>query len=79
MPPNSDLVSTQKGDTIYLHVLAENKDTFLIPGFQGKIKSMTFDSGKKVNYTVNEFGLTFGIPEEERDAIDTIITMRVQQ
>ena len=79
VPPGDEMVSTQKGDDIYLHVLDEKKDTYLIPGFKGKIKKMTFASGRKVNYEVNEFGLVFSIPAQERDAIDTIITMRVRQ
>jgi alpha-L-fucosidase len=79
VPPTEEMVSTQKGDEIFLHVLDETKDTYLIPGFSGTVKSMTFESGSKVNFTVNEFGLVFRIPEKERDAIDTIITMRLKK
>ncbi len=79
VPPSEEMVSTQKGDEIYLHVLDEKRNTYLIPGFGGKIDKMTFASGQKVNYTVNEFGLAFSVPEQERDSIDTIITMRVRQ
>ena len=78
VPPGNEMVSTQKGDEVFLHILDETKDTYLIPGFSGKVQSMTFESGSKVNYTVNEFGLTFRIPEKERDSIDTIITLRLK-
>lgn len=78
VPPSEEMVSTQKGDEIYLHILDEKRKSYLIPGFTGKIKKMTFASGQKVNFKVNEFGLTFSIPDQERDSVDTIITMRVQ-
>lgn len=79
VPPSDEMISTQKGDEIYLHVLDEKRTSYLIPGFRGKIDKMTFASGQKVKYKVNEFGLAFSIPEQERDSIDTIITMRVRQ
>lgn len=79
VPPSDEIVSTQKGDEIYLHVLDEKSNTYFIPGFAGQIDKMTFASGQKVNYKVNEFGLAFSVPEQERDSIDTIITMRVRQ
>ena len=79
VPPSPEMVTTQKGDEIYLHVMDEKRNAYLIPGFKGKIDSMTFASGRKVNHKVNEFGLSFTIPEEERDPVDTIITMRVRQ
>ena len=77
--PNSDMVSTQKDDVIYLHILDDKKDTYLIPHFKGKIKKITFfESGKKIKHEVNEFGLTFAIPKESRDEIDTIIVMKLK-
>lgn len=79
VPPSDEMVSTQKGEEIYLHILDEKSNTYFIPGFVGKIDAMTFASGQKVNYKVNEFGLAFSVPEQERDSIDTIITMRVRQ
>lgn len=79
VPPSEEMVSTQKGDEIYLHILDEKRNSYLIPGFKGKIDNMTFASGQKVNYKVNEFGLVFSIPKQERDSIDTIVTMRVRR
>jgi alpha-L-fucosidase len=76
VPPNEEMVSTQKGDTVYIHLLDESKAAYLIEGFRGRINSMNFESsGKKVDHQINEFGLTFRIPEDERGEIDTIITL----
>lgn len=77
--PSSSMVSTQKDDLIYLHLLDEGKNTYLIPNFDGRIKKMTyFDSSKKVKYKVDEFGLTFTVPEEDRNEIDTIIQLELK-
>ncbi len=77
--PSSSIVSTQKEGIVYLHLLNHQKDTYLIPHFKGKIKKMTFfTNGKKVTYKVNEFGLTFAVPKDSRDDIDTIIQMELQ-
>lgn len=77
--PSSSMVSTQKDGIVYLHLLNDQKDTYLIPHFSEKIKKMTFfKSGKKVAHTVNEFGLTFSVPSGEREAIDTIIEMQLK-
>ncbi len=77
--PSKSMVSTQKDDLIYLHLLNDQKDSYLIPHFNKKIKKMTFfSSGKKVPYTVNEFGLTFSVPSDQIDPIDTIIELRLK-
>lgn len=77
--PSDSMVSTQKDGVIYLHLLDSNKDTYIIPHFDGKIKKMNFlESGKKVQHKVNEFGLTFAVPKEARDDIDTIIEMKLK-
>ena len=77
--PSGSLVSTQKEGVVYLHLLDSEKDTYIIPHFKGKIKTMTFFSnGQKVSHTVNEFGLTFAVPKAYRDEIDTIISMELK-
>jgi len=77
--PSSSMVSTQKDGIVYLHLLNDDKDTYLIPHFSEKIKKMTFfNSGKKVAHTVNEFGLTFSVPSDQREDIDTIIEMQLK-
>jgi alpha-L-fucosidase len=79
IPPSEEMVSTQKGDTVYIHVMDVRKSAYLIEGFSGRIRSMVFESsGKKVDYRINDFGLTFRIPENERQKIDTIITLVLQ-
>ena len=37
-----------------------------------------FANGQKVAHKVNEFGLTFAVPQEVRNDIDTIIAMELK-
>lgn len=77
--PSGSMVSTQKDGIVYLHLLDSKKDTYFIPHFNGKIKKMTFfANSQKVAHKVNEFGLTFSVPQEVRDDIDTIIRMELK-
>lgn len=79
VPPSASIVSTQKGDLVYLHILDDQKNTFIIPEFKGKIKEMYFlDSGKKVRYKVDQFGLTFAVEDQEKSKIDTIVVMKMK-
>ena len=76
--PTEEIVSTQKGNKIYLHIL-ENKDVFFIPEFKEKIKSIVFyKSRNKVKFKLDSYGLLIKIPEEEKDPIDTILQITLK-
>ena len=54
-------------------------ETIIIPHFKGKVKKMEYyDSGKKVPYKIDDFGLTFSIGEADKGPVDTIIRMEVK-
>lgn len=77
--PSDSMVSTQKGEVVYLHLLNSNMNTFLIPEFKGKIKKMVFfDTSKKVEHKIDEFGLTFSVDDEDKNDIDTIIQLELK-
>ena len=68
------MVSTQKGNTIYLHLLEDTDETIFISGFNLKVNRVKlYKSGKKLAYKILPEGLLLTIPQEERDGIDTII------
>ncbi len=76
--PTEEIVSTQKGNKMYLHIL-ENKDVFFIPEFKEKIKSIVFyKSRNKVKFKLDSYGLLIKIPEEEKDPIDTILQITLK-
>lgn len=71
--PDEAFVSTQKDGKIYLHVLKQDKLTF-IEGYTPEIKSIEFyDSGREAKITTNEYGTFVEIPEEEQNEIATTL------
>ena len=74
VPPNDFMVSTQKGNTIYLHLLEDTDETIFISGFNLKVNRVKlYKNGKKLAYKILPEGLLLTIPQEERDGIDTIV------
>ena len=77
--PSEDLISTQNGKKLYLHILTDNKNIFFIPNFNATIKSIVlFKDKKKIPFKLDEYGLLVKIPEEDVDAIDTIIEITLK-
>ena len=77
--PNSEMVSTQNGKTVYLHVMDSSKNLFFIPNFKERIKTMSFYKNKGiVTYKLDKYGLFIEIPENKTDTIDTIIEMKIK-
>ena len=76
---NSEIISTQKGKTVYLHVMDPSKDLLFIPNFKERIKTMVFYKNKeKITYKLDKYGLFIEIPENQKDTIDTIIEMSIK-
>jgi alpha-L-fucosidase len=72
--PTDEMAFTQKGKTMYLHILEETKELFFVENFKGKIKSMRFYKNKeKVNYKITKYGMFIEVPNNKKDQIDTII------
>lgn len=71
--------TTQKGNTVYLHILDLNDENLLLPDFGRKIKSMVyFDDNTSVKFKHTEFGTLVNLPLNKRQKIDTIITVKVE-
>jgi len=77
--PTKEMVSTRKGKIVYLHVLDENEELLFIKGFKGAVKTMKFYKNKeKVSYKINNYGIFIEIPDDQKDAIDTIIEITLK-
>ncbi len=77
--PSEDMVSTQKGKKLYLHLLADNKNTFFVPNFEAPIKSVVLYKNKKnIAYKMDEYGLLVKLLEKDLDAIDTIVEITLK-
>ena len=74
IPPNEDFVSTQKGKTVYLHLLNPDLDIIHIENGPVKIKSIKhIDSQKKLSFRNDKFGLVIDVSTLSKDPIDTLI------
>ncbi len=72
--PTDDMAFTQRGNTMYLHILNDTKELFFVENFKGKIKSIRFYKSKeKVSHKINEYGMFIEVPNNKKDQIDTII------
>ncbi|TYA84349.1 alpha-L-fucosidase [Seonamhaeicola marinus] len=79
IPPNTERVSTQKGNTVYLHWLNNQKNIIFIPRFDKKINSIKlFGSNQKLKFKKDDYGLTLKLPESSLDPIDTIIEITLK-
>lgn len=76
--PSEKMVSTQKGNQIYLHIL-QNESVLFIPEFKQNIKTIRFYKSKnKAKFKTSKYGLFIEIPEEEKDSIDTILEIKIK-
>ncbi len=77
--PSDEMASTQKGKTVYLHLLNKDKELYFIENFDAKFKNIKlYKNGKKVTYKINEFGLFLEIPKADRDEVDTIVEITLR-
>ena len=75
--PTDEIASTQKENTIYIHLL-DNRKTYFIEGYNPKIKKISYyHSGKKVKYQKTKSGLIINVDDNELDEIDTIIKLEI--
>ncbi|MGC6422138.1 MAG: alpha-L-fucosidase [Flavobacteriaceae bacterium] len=76
--PNEAWVSTQKGSTVYLHLLDETVNYLHLDPIPVKIKSIRlFNSEKKLKYIKNALGITIDLNSIEKKSIDTVIVIEI--
>jgi alpha-L-fucosidase len=72
-------VTTQKGNTVFVHILKWHDEVLTIPQWGKKVKTAKlFPSGTNLKFIENEFGVTVKIPKASRDAIDTIVALEMK-
>lgn len=77
VPPHDWGVTTQKGKTLYVHVLTPGKQAILLPYTGNKLKTAKeFISGKRVNYSITPQGIVISLPEREQDTPDQVIELQ---
>jgi alpha-L-fucosidase len=75
--PTPAIVSTRKGDKIYLHLLKKSSGPVSVPALPVAIKSAKLLHGSPIRTQIKDESLTFEIPENSWDAIDTIVELTI--
>jgi alpha-L-fucosidase len=79
IPPDENWVSTQKGNTLYLHLLNNENRVLFIPEFSSGIHSIKLYHNKsKVKFEQSQYGLLLEIPIAEQNEIATIIEINLK-
>ncbi len=75
--PAENLVSTRKGDTIYLHLLEKMPGRVSVPVLPVAIQSARILNGPVIRHETKDGVLSLEIPEDAWDSIDTIVTIKI--
>ena len=67
--------STHRGNTVYLHVLKWPEGDITLPDIGIKLKSHKVLTGGEAQIKEENGGFTVSVPEESRDAVDTIVKL----
>lgn len=71
-------VTTQKANKVYVHILSPEDNNLLIPDFGKKVKNITlFNSGTKMKFRQDAFGIAVSVPEEIIDETDTVLVIEL--
>lgn len=78
IPAGEQMVSTQKDNKIYLHLL-DDQELVFIKKFNAEIGSVTFyDSGRKAKFETTGYGTFIEVPKEERNDIATTLEINLK-
>jgi len=76
--PRSWGVTTQKNDTVYVHIMNDTDDMFALPPLDREISSATFMDGRPAAISSTSLGTILKIEPEQRDPIDTIVVLSLR-
>ena len=77
--PTDAMASTQKGKTVYLHLLDPQQDVIFLEGFEGRIGSIRLRADQSdVAYERSRYGLLLKVPAAKRDPVDTIVEITLR-
>jgi len=76
--PSYQMVSTRKGDRIYLHLLSKMDGPISVPALPVAIKSAKLLNGQSITITTGGDIHSFVVPEGSWDEIDTIVELTIK-
>ena len=69
--------ATHKDDKIYLHLLAPERDTVILPPIEKKIVSSSVLTGGTVTVKQTDESIEISVPKADRQEIDTIVVLQL--
>lgn len=75
--PSSHIVSTRKGDKIYVHLLRKVEGAISLPALPIEVRSAKILNGPAAKHSVKNDMLAIEIPADSWDEIDTIIELTI--
>jgi len=77
--PTDDFVSTQKGKTVYLHILNPKLNIIHMGSVPVKIKNIrSLNSQNSIPFRNDKFGLVIDVSKLTKDNIDTVIQIELK-
>lgn len=77
--PTDSYVCTQKGNTIYVHILSGTDETITLPPLPATLKKATLMDGRSVGFNQDKEKLRLTVPAAMRDSIATIIALSLDK
>ena len=77
--PAKHVVATRNGRMVYLHIIAWPEEVLRLPALPAKIVSSSLLTGGKVTVRQTDEGLAIDVPPGDRQAIDTIVALELDQ
>tara|TARA_R110000868_G_scaffold378658_3_gene644149 strand:+ start:1301 stop:2605 length:1305 start_codon:yes stop_codon:yes gene_type:complete len=72
-------VSTHKDNSIFVHILNWQDNSFILPTIDSQITSIkSFTSGKKVTYQETNMGTVIELPENELELVDLVLELTIK-
>ena len=73
--PHSWGVTTQRGDTVFVHVLDWSDRTLSLPALPGRWKAREWPNGETVRLTQTEGGMVITLPPSAGEIIDRVVAL----
>ncbi|MFC1606477.1 alpha-L-fucosidase [Candidatus Latescibacterota bacterium] len=76
VPPQSWGATTQRGSTVYVHVLTDTDRIIALPRLKAAVTSARLMNGIPVEYAASSMGTLIQLPQEGRDPHDTVVVLQ---
>jgi alpha-L-fucosidase len=77
--PTASIVSTRKGNAVFIHVIKSENGRIELPALPAEIKSAALLNGEKVEFGQQDGKLVVAIPQSSLEPVDTIVKLELDR